>query len=196
MNGGARTTAYTPLNLQLRPLCQQRRTGSLIGVTRDGDSLMVTLKDGAIVGLGVKNVTGAAALDSLRAIGDCKSSFRECLLINVDDDLPTNEALLRALKVDVADGGVAPATTARNRPAVETDVVFKAVRDEASNLFGPFAEVFVDELLTGRSVSNDDDLRALLRELAGAIGEPDLAGTLIAKVLERTGFERRGRTSA
>lgn len=183
----ADATAYLPLNVQLQPLCRQRRTGTLIGVTEQGDSLLVALQDGSIVGLSSKNVFGAAALARLQGAVGCKSSFKDQLLMRTDADLPASDTVLQRLGVEPdAAAPVGAGSAAANGALVN------AVKEEASELFGPAAVVFVDDLLAGRPLSNAEQLRERLRELADVIGEPSLTGELITRVIKKAGLKRRG----
>jgi hypothetical protein len=171
-------------------LTEEQRTGTLFCVTDNEDSATIAIQKGIFVSLSFKLTQGTAALEAIRNISRCRTSFKERLVLRFDATLPSNCDILRSLDRDMG------ALPSRKSSVVLLDnrVLRHTLKTEALVLFGPIGNILCEEHLRHvKRLQTRDDLRRFLRALATAVGEPEHTGTLIASVLDKVGGDERAR---
>lgn len=176
---------------QLVTLCQQSCTGTLFGVTEQNESLVITLKDGAIIGLSLSNVVGAAALSLVQTASCHKARFTNKLVMRVDADLPKTAEILEKL------GANLPFETPSTKPlspnnirSINGEKIRTIVEKTAKKLFGPIAVLLIEEHFATNEPLTHQELRRKLQAMAEAAEAPHLAEPFILEVIENPLFSK------
>lgn len=176
---------------QLLTLCQQNCTGTLFGVTEQNESLVITLKDGDIIGLSLRNVVGAAALPLVQAASCHKARFTNNRVMRVDADLPKTAEILEKLGVNlsVETASIKPSSP-NNIRSINTEQIRGIVKEATKKLFGPIAMLLIEEHFATNEPLTLQELRQRLQAIAEAADAPHLANPLISEVIENPLFNK------
>ena len=176
---------------QLATLCQQGCTGTLFGVTEQNESLVITLKDGAIIGLSLRNVVGVAALPLIQVASCHKARFTNNRVMRVDTDLPKTAEILEKLGINLS--AEIPSTKSLspdNTRLVNEEQIRTIVREAAKKLFGPIAILLVEEYFATDEPLTHQELHQRLQAIAKAADAPHLAKPFILEVIENPLFSK------
>lgn len=170
---------------QLVTLCQKSSTGTLFGVTEQNKSLVISLKEGSIIGLSLSNVVGAAALPLIQAESFPRVRFTNKLVIRVDTDLPKTTEILEKIgvKLPVETPSVKPLSP-NNIRSFNGQQVRAIVDKTAKKLFGPIAVLLLEEYFDTNELLTHEELRRRLQAMAEAADAPHLVEPFILEVIE------------
>jgi len=175
-------STYGDLNLQLRESCANRYSGTLYGLTDDGHSFAVSIREGSIVGVSFRASRGASALVDLGRIERCHFRSQGGLIALVDDALPSTGQILEQLAgetVSMQGQGAAGAD-------IPSFLLNGIIREEASNLLGPVAVLLCKEQFEeAGELHAMSDVERLTVAIGRAAGEPEKGDELRLRVLMR-----------
>ena len=175
------------LDEELRTLCRDRRTGTLLVVSSNNQVFQFSLKEGEIVALTFQNKHGAEALDVLEALRhqDVRanaSRFAEGHLLSSKVPPPATDYILELLRGGNRGGSARPVQDSSPKSLRMTDQTRKILEEELVEFLGPMAVILCDEVWS-TAKSLDEALSTLSQELS----DPDQADRFWRNVFDRLG---------
>ena len=175
------------LDEELRALCRDRRTGTLLVVSSNNQVFQFSLRAGEIVALIFQNKHGAEALDVLEALRHQNvranaSRFAEGHLLSSKTPLPATDYILESLRGGNRGGLVRSAQESNPKSLRMTDQTRKILEEELVEFLGPMAVILCDEVWS-TAKSLDEALSTLSQELS----DPDQADRFWRNVFDRLG---------
>lgn len=188
-------STYPEIYQRLVRLCEERRSGTLFLTTPDNHAARITLAQGEIIACNYRVKRGVDALERIRSIEVARYQFAEGdITTQPDPSLPQNVELLEILRplameqIDAEAG--AEGASVEESAAVEAvpspSGVSRLVFEELRKVVGPVAvELFRVEIQNRGEPETGEELRALVKALAGRIGDADQAKEFIAGIRQR-----------
>lgn len=173
------------LDEELRTLCRDRRTGTLLVVSSNNQVFQFSLKEGEILALVFQNKHGAEALevlDSLRHqdVRANASRFAEGHLLSSKAPTPATDYILELLRGGHRGGSARSVQEPNPKSLRMTDRTRKILEEELVEFLGPMAVILCDEVWS-TAKSLDEALSILSQELSG----PDQADRFWRNVFDR-----------
>ena len=170
-NNDKKMFSYTQLVQQLKHYCIEKRSGTMLIISKDSHSIRFVLNEGLIIACAFTMTQGSDALPLIKKIKGGSFSFVDGGFtggMNINESpLPDTTTIFRFLEGGDPVSSHSSPRTASKTNNINVKSIIESIENELSQFVGPMAEFICEEYIEDNGTpTNSTDLETLVNTVA------------------------------